>query len=71
MLQVFYRAAILVVIGTLSSLGQAQAQKPRADAFLQEWNTDHDGTLSHAEINKAASARFDALDRKQRHVLCR
>jgi len=71
MLRVFYRAAILVVIGILSPLGQAQAQKPSADAFLQKWDTDHDGTLSHAEINKAASARFDALDRKQRHVLCR
>ncbi len=71
MRRVLYRVAILVVIGTLWSLGQAHAQNPSADAFLQKWVTDHGGTLSHAEINKAASARFDALDRKHRHVLTR
>src|SRR5262249_54962722 len=29
---------------------------------------DHDGTLSHAEVSKAATARFQALDRKHKHV---
>jgi len=70
MLRVFY-VAILIVVAMFSSLGQTQAQKPSADAFLQKWDTDHDGTLSHAEVNKAASARFDTLDRKHKHVLTR
>ena len=51
--------------------GAGTGAKPSADAFLQKWDTDHDGTLSHAEINKAASTRFDALDRKHKHVLTR
>jgi hypothetical protein len=71
MLRVLCRIALLVVIGMPSSLGQAQAQRPSTDAFVQKWDVDHDGTLSHAEITKAASARFDALDRKHKRVLTR
>ena len=33
------------------------------DGFIRQWDADHDGTLSLDEIRKAASARFDALDR--------
>ena len=31
------------------------------DAFIQQWDPDHDGTLSLDEVKKAADARFDAL----------
>ena len=71
MVRVVYRIAALVIIANLCSLGQAHAQKPSADAFIQKWDTDHDGTLSRAELMKAASSRFDGLDRKHRHVLTR
>ena len=34
-----------------------------AEAVLQQWDADHDGTLDLAEAKKAAAAKFDALDR--------
>jgi len=48
-----------------------EAQRPNVDAFLQQWDTDHDGTLSLDEIKTAASARFDALDRRRTGRLSR
>jgi Ca2+-binding EF-hand superfamily protein len=33
-----------------------------ASAFVAKWDTDHDGTLDLAEVNKAADALFDKLD---------
>jgi Ca2+-binding EF-hand superfamily protein len=65
------RIVIVLLIGTFSASGPAQAQAPKADAFIQKWDTDHDGTLSRDEVIKAASARFDALDRKRKRVLTR
>jgi Ca2+-binding EF-hand superfamily protein len=66
-----FRIVVLVVIGAISALGQAQAQRPNIDAFLQEWDADHDGTLTLDEIKKAASARFEALDRNHKGTLTR
>ncbi len=44
--------------------GHAQSKGAAAnlDAFMQQWDPDHDGTLSLDEVKKAADARFDALD---------
>jgi hypothetical protein len=56
-------AAALALIGLLPATGPAQAKNLKVDAFLQQWDADHDGTLSLDEVKKAASARFDALDR--------
>jgi Ca2+-binding EF-hand superfamily protein len=66
-----FRIVVLVVIGAISALGQAQAQRPNIDAFLREWDADHDGTLTLDEIKKAASARFEALDRNHKATLTR
>jgi Ca2+-binding EF-hand superfamily protein len=65
------RIAALIVIGTISALGQAHAQRPNVDAFLQEWDADHDGTLSLEEIKTAADARFEMLDRNHKGTLTR
>jgi Ca2+-binding EF-hand superfamily protein len=61
----------LFVIGVFAGCGQAQAQRPNIEAFVQQSDTNHDGTLSWNEIKKAASARFEALDRKQEGRLTR
>ena len=45
-------------------MGPVEAKRPSVvDRFLQQWDADHDGTLSLDEVKKAASERFDALDR--------
>jgi Ca2+-binding EF-hand superfamily protein len=62
---------VLVVIGTVPVAGQVQAQRLNIDAFLQQWDTDHDGTLSVDEIKKAAIARFEELDRNHKGRLSR
>ena len=49
----------------LAPFGATAQNKPagtKVDAFMQQWDTDHDGTLSADEVKKAADARFDALD---------
>jgi len=51
--------------------GQVQAQRLNIDAFLQQRDTDHDGTLSVDEIKKAAIARFEELDRNHKGRLSR
>ena len=61
----------VVIIGTLEAVGQAQAQRPKPDAFLQKWDTDHDHTLSLDEIKKAANVRFGTLDPKHKGRLTR
>jgi len=48
-----------------------QAQRLNIDAFLQQRDTDHDGTLSVDEIKKAAIARFEELDRNHKGRLSR
>jgi Ca2+-binding EF-hand superfamily protein len=65
------RLVLLVVIGTVPVAGQVQAQRLNIDAFLQQWDTDHDGTLSVDEIKKAAIARFEELDRNHKGRLSR
>jgi EF hand domain-containing protein len=52
-------------VAALAPLGATAQTKPagaKVDAFMQQWDTDHDGTLSADEVKKAADARFDALD---------
>ncbi len=50
------RLVVFIVIGAVPVAGQVQAQRLNIDAFLQQWDTDHDGTLSVDEIKKAALA---------------
>jgi Ca2+-binding EF-hand superfamily protein len=52
-------------------VGQAHAQRLKVEAFIQQWDADHDGTLSLDEIKKAASGSFDALDRNHDGKLTR
>ena len=65
------RLVVFIVIGAVPVAGQVQAQRLNIDAFLQQWDTDHDGTLSIDEIKKAAIARFDELDRNHKGRLSR
>jgi hypothetical protein len=60
----FSSVAALALIGLVHTAGLAQAKRlSTVDTFLQKWDADHDGTLSLDEVKKAASARFNALDR--------
>jgi Ca2+-binding EF-hand superfamily protein len=65
------RLAVLIVIGAVPLAGQVQAQRLNIDAFLQQWDADHDGTLSVDEIKKAAIAQFEKLDRNHKGRLSR
>src|SRR6266849_5055365 len=65
------RLVVFIVIGAVPVAGQVQAQRPNIDAFLQQWDTDHDGTLSLDEIKEAAVARFEELDRNHKGTLTR
>src|SRR3979490_2372558 len=55
----------LLLIGLLPAAAAAQGKSRAtgAEAVLQQWDADHDGTLDLAEAKKAAAAKFDALDR--------
>ncbi len=44
------RLVVFIVIGAVPVAGQVQAQRLNIDAFLQQWDTDHDGTLSRAAV---------------------
>jgi Ca2+-binding EF-hand superfamily protein len=57
-------ATALVFFALTLEAGHAQSKGATAnlDAFMQQWDPDHDGTLSLDEVKKAADARFDALD---------
>ena len=57
-------ATALVFFALTPVAGHAQSKGAAAnlDAFMQQWDPDHDGTLSLDEVKKAADARFDALD---------
>src|SRR5215471_18675003 len=50
---------------------QAQAERFNVEAFIQQWDADRDGTLSLEEVRKAATARFEALDRRHKGILTR
>ena len=62
---------ITLLLSAVGGVGQVQAQRPTADAFLKQWDTDKSGTLSLFEIKKAALARFQDLDRNHRGRLNR
>src|SRR5439155_22968599 len=55
--------AALALIGLALAAAPTQAAGVSADAFIRQWDADHDGTLSLDEVKKAAGARFDQLDR--------
>jgi hypothetical protein len=64
LLRSFYRIAAIALIGLVPLVGSTQAKRLSVvDTFIQKWDVDHDGTLSLDEVKKAASARFDELDR--------
>jgi hypothetical protein len=68
----FSSIAALALIGLVHAAGPTQAKRLSiVDTFLQKWDADHDGTLSLDEVNKAASARFNALDRNHAGTLDR
>jgi Ca2+-binding EF-hand superfamily protein len=71
MLSRLIKAILLVLIAVVPLVQKAEAQHLTVDAFLHQWDTDHDGTLSLDEIKKAAIARFEALDRKRKGRLSR
>src|SRR6266581_3385707 len=54
-----------LLIGLVPAAASAQGKRRAggADAVLQQWDADHDGTRDLAEAKKAAAAKFDALDR--------
>jgi Ca2+-binding EF-hand superfamily protein len=52
----------LVTLAPLTVQAQTKAPAANVDSFLQQWDTDHDGTLTVDEVKKAADVRFDALD---------
>jgi Ca2+-binding EF-hand superfamily protein len=62
---------IASLLGVFAGVSQAQAQRPSINAFLEQYDTDHDGTLSLEEIKKAAVMRFQALDRRHKGRLTR
>jgi len=64
----------ILAFGTISAIAistQAQAERFNVEAFIQQWDADHDDTLSLEEVKKAATARFEALDRKHKGILTR
>ena len=56
-------AFLLIGLVPAAASAQGKSRAGGADAVLQQWDADHDGTLDLAEAKKAAAAKFDALDR--------
>jgi hypothetical protein len=46
------RLVLFIAIAAFAGVGQVQAQRPNVVAFLEQWDTDHDGTLSVDEIKR-------------------
>jgi hypothetical protein len=68
----FSSIAALALVGLVHAAGPAQAKRLSiVGTFLQKWDADHDGTLSLDEVKKAASARFNTLDRNHAGTLDR
>jgi Ca2+-binding EF-hand superfamily protein len=63
--------AALALVGVALVALPAQAAGVNVDGFIRQWDADHDGTLDLDEVKKAASARFDQLDRNHRGTLDR
>jgi EF hand domain-containing protein len=57
------RIAALALAGLAAAAAPVHAKSLTPQAFIEQWDADHDGTLSLDEVKKAASARFDELDR--------
>ncbi len=55
-------AVVFLALSCVAGHAQSKSRGPDLDAFMQQWDPDHDGTLSLDEMKKAADARFDALD---------
>ncbi len=55
-------AAAVTLVATASLVPQAHAATGHAAHFIARWDTDHDGTLDVAEINKAGDVAFSRLD---------
>jgi len=61
--QPMFRPGLLALGIILAPVAVAPlAYADEASDFIAKWDPDHDGTLDLAEINKAADAKFDALD---------
>jgi EF hand len=58
---VFIVTAILLTTAS-PGVQQAIAKRISTSAFIDQWDTDHDGTLDIDEFSNAAMARFDSLD---------
>ncbi len=56
-------ALLLIASFPAGASAQGKSRSGGADAVLQQWDADRDGTLDLAEAKKAAAAKFDALDR--------
>jgi Ca2+-binding EF-hand superfamily protein len=63
--------AALALVGLALVAPPTQAASINVDAFIRQWDADHDGTLDLDEVKKAASARFDQLDRNRDGTLDR
>ena len=55
-------AVLFFTLSCVAGHTQGKSRGPDLDAFMQQWDPDHDGTMSLDEVKKAADARFDALD---------
>jgi Ca2+-binding EF-hand superfamily protein len=55
-------ALACLALGPVAGHAQSKGRAASLDTFIQQWDPDHDGTLSLDEVKKAADARFDALD---------
>jgi Ca2+-binding EF-hand superfamily protein len=55
-------AVLFFALSCVAGHAQGKSKGPDLDAFMQQWDPDHDGTMSLDEVKKAADARFDALD---------
>jgi Ca2+-binding EF-hand superfamily protein len=55
-------ALVCLALEPVAGHAQSKGRSANLDTFMQQWDPDHDGTLSLDEVKKAADARFDALD---------
>jgi len=63
--------AVLVLVGLALVAPPTHAAAVNVDGFIRQWDADHDGTLDLDEVKKAASTRFDQLDRNRDGTLDR
>ena len=56
-------AILCFALSCVAGHAQSKSRGPDLDAFMQQWDPDHDGTMSLDEVKKAADARFDTQAR--------